>query len=94
VAFYELIAIEREGEGLVMRIKHFNAGLKGWEEKDDCAELDLVEFKGKWAVWSRRGDEAKWLLYEQIGDRQQAWFEKLSEPSPTDESRFSFLRLS
>lgn len=93
VAFYEFIAIEREGDGLVLRIKHFNAGLKGWEERDECVEFDLASLDGQRAVWCKRGEPGKWLLYERIGDRMQAWFEREGEPSPDSGSRFSFQRM-
>jgi hypothetical protein len=33
VFFYELMAIERDAEQLALRIKHFDPGLRGWEEK-------------------------------------------------------------
>lgn len=32
--FYEICVIEPEGNTLVYKVKHFNPGLKGWEEKD------------------------------------------------------------
>ncbi|HET6381407.1 MAG TPA: DUF6265 family protein [candidate division Zixibacteria bacterium] len=31
--FYELMSVEPEGSGLVCRIKHFDPGLRGWQEK-------------------------------------------------------------
>lgn len=42
VKFYELIVIEEEEDSLVLRIKHFNPGLQGWEEKDQAIEFPLV----------------------------------------------------
>ena len=33
VQFYELITITQDGDSLVMRLKHFNADLAGWETK-------------------------------------------------------------
>ncbi len=40
--FYELIALDADGEGVVCRFRHFNRDLSGWEEKDAPLELDLV----------------------------------------------------
>jgi hypothetical protein len=37
--FYEILTIVEENGGLVMRLKHFNADLKGWEEKDKSVEF-------------------------------------------------------
>jgi hypothetical protein len=42
VKFYELMAIEEAEGSLVLRIKHFNPGLQGWEEKDRAVEFPLV----------------------------------------------------
>lgn len=33
IRFYELITITPDGDSLVMRLKHFNHDLEGWEEK-------------------------------------------------------------
>lgn len=90
VFFFELLAIEAGESGLVMRIKHFHPGLRGWEEKDDCVALDLVAHTGQRTVWFRRGDKAPlWLIYERRGDNLQAWFEKPGEVTP-EESRFNY----
>ena len=35
VTFYELITIDNEANGAVMRLKHFHANLHGWEEKNE-----------------------------------------------------------
>ena len=41
-AFYELMTILPEDGSLVLRLKHFNADLTGWEEKDDTVDFPLV----------------------------------------------------
>lgn len=40
--FYELYQFAPAGDSLILRIKHFNADLSGWEEKDRSAEFPLV----------------------------------------------------
>jgi len=40
--FYELMTILAEDGSLVLRLKHFNADLTGWEEKDDTVDFPLV----------------------------------------------------
>ena len=42
VQFYELYEIAPKDGSLVMRIKHFNADLTGWEEKDKSMVFPLV----------------------------------------------------
>ena len=43
VKFYELETISEEGKTLVLRLKHFGADLKGWEEKDKTVDFRLVK---------------------------------------------------
>jgi Domain of unknown function (DUF6265) len=42
VMFSEFIQIAPDGESLIMRMKHFNADLTGWEEKDKFAAFRLI----------------------------------------------------
>jgi hypothetical protein len=42
VVFYEFLTIVEERDSLVLRLKHFDGGLKGWEEKDVSIEFPLV----------------------------------------------------
>ena len=43
VVFYELIIIVEESNSLVLKLKHFNADLTGWEEKDEFLSFPLVK---------------------------------------------------
>ncbi len=40
--FYEFMTLVEEEGSLVMRLKHFNPDLTGWEEKDQSEEFRLV----------------------------------------------------
>ena len=53
VTLYELLAIEQEGEGLSLRIKHFapGPGLVGQEAKDESANHALVKLEDRVAVF-------------------------------------------
>ena len=42
VEFYELLTIVPKDDRLVLRLKHFDKGLVGWEEKDESVEFPLV----------------------------------------------------
>lgn len=57
VRFYELILLEQDGEGVVMRVKHFNAGLLGWEEKDGPIDFALVELNECFAVFCQQATQ-------------------------------------
>lgn len=45
VQFYELCTITEKNESLLLRIKHFDKNLKGWEEKDASIEFPLVKIE-------------------------------------------------
>ena len=50
---YQLLAIEQEGDGVVLRIKHFapGPGLVGQESKDESMNHALVALNGRTAVF-------------------------------------------
>lgn len=88
--FYELIALDAAGEGVVCRFRHFNRDLSGWEEKDAPLELDLVALTEREAIFLRRGKE-RWMTYRHDGDdRLVVFFEGPDGPhDPDDEYRFA-----
>lgn len=43
--FYEFMTLSVTDRGLVMRLKHFNPDLTGWEEKNDVVEFRYVRTK-------------------------------------------------
>jgi hypothetical protein len=54
---YELLAIEQEGEHVMLRIKHFNPGpgLVGREAKEEAINHVLVRIEGRTAVFQGTG---------------------------------------
>lgn len=90
VRFFELFTVEQEGTGLVLRIKHFDPGLRGWENKDESATFDLAEHRDGEALWLRRGDKKPALLtYRRSGSELDAWFQNPGE-APADDDRFHY----
>ena len=51
VQMYELLVIEQTPKGPVPRLKHFNPGLVGWEEKADAWSYPLAHFSGRNAIF-------------------------------------------
>lgn len=60
VMFYEIITIVQDGSSLAYRLKHFNADLTGWEEKDKVVVFPLT------AASQQRWDFSG-LVYERTG---------------------------
>jgi len=44
VQMYEMMAIEQTGNGPVLHLKHYHAGLQAWEEKSKVWDFPLVRF--------------------------------------------------
>lgn len=55
---YELLVIEQEGDGLVLRIKHFNpgVGLAGRQPQGESVNHRLVKVEGETAVFEGTGE--------------------------------------
>lgn len=49
--FYELMLIEQTPDGPVLSLKHFNAGLVGWEDKAQVYSFHLVNYGETAAVF-------------------------------------------
>jgi hypothetical protein len=43
VVFYEIMSIQPDGNSLVLALKHFNADLTGWEERDEVRRFRLLK---------------------------------------------------
>ena len=43
VVFYEFLTLVEHEGGLLLKVKHFNADLTGWEEKGDFVTFRLIE---------------------------------------------------
>ncbi len=43
IIFYEIETISEENNSLILRLKHFDKHLKGWEEKDETIDFKLVK---------------------------------------------------
>ena len=43
VQFYELLTIKEHEQTLILKLKHFNPNLHGWEEKDESVDFRLVK---------------------------------------------------
>lgn len=66
---YELLAIEQEGSGLVLRIKHFapGPGLAGRQEKGESINHRLVKVEGQTAVFEGTGENPNRVIFTRKG---------------------------
>lgn len=93
VRFYELEAIEQQGAHVFMRVKHFDPGLVGWEERDRAYELALVDVQDDGAIFLETGrPDPRWVVYRREGkDRLTIHFTRTGEPEP-DPGVFELVR--
>ncbi len=66
--FYELIVIEVEGGTPVMRLKHFDPGLVGWERRKQALHFALTEHEGERAVFVDAANDKR-LVYQRSGEQ-------------------------
>jgi hypothetical protein len=45
VVFYEILTFQEQAGSLVLKLKHFNADLTGWEEKNDMVSFRLLKME-------------------------------------------------
>lgn len=66
---YELLVIEQEGDGLVLRIKHFNPGpgLAGRQPQGESVNHRLVKVDGQTAVFEGTGENPTRVTFTRKG---------------------------
>lgn len=61
--FYEFYSIQESAGSLVLKIKHFNPDLTGWEEKSNTVDFPLVAIEGTTAYFDG-------LTFARIGSKE------------------------
>ncbi len=86
VVFYEFGVMSEENGSLVLRLKHFDGDLKGWEEKDGYEEFHLVK-----ATPSRIYFDG--ITFEKVSPDEINMFVLMEEPGKKPrELKFSYRR--
>jgi hypothetical protein len=87
--FYEFMTLAIEDDEIILRIKHFYPGLKGWETKDESASFVLVGLEPGQAVFFRRNfPEPKWMVYQRSDSTLEVHFETAEGKEPDSTLRF------
>jgi len=86
VQFYEICTISEENGSLMLRIKHFNPDLKGWEEKDETVDFPLVRITDTRIYFSG-------FTFEKVSDDELNIYVLTSqEPGNEKEVKFNYRR--
>jgi hypothetical protein len=67
IVFYEFIVIEQSDSVPVLKLRHFNPGSIGWEEKQNPWHYPLVKLEKNMAVFERPDKKTR-LIYERKSD--------------------------
>lgn len=85
VNFYEIITLFEQDETLVLRLKHFSAELKGWEDKDQYMEFKLVKLADNSAYFDG-------YTYRLVSPNELHVFVVMEENGELHETKFVFTR--
>jgi hypothetical protein len=86
VGFYEFLTISEVDSSLVLRLKHFHADLKGWEEKDDMVTFPLVKIDDRHAFFDG-------ITFKRVdGDRLQIFLAQRKKDGTIHELEFMYDR--
>jgi Domain of unknown function (DUF6265) len=83
--FYEFWAVELEDHRPVLKLKHFNAGLAGWEDKNSSTKLPLVSSDQNDAVFAET-DGGVSLHYRRVAEKLTCTVHHVSNGKASDET--------
>lgn len=77
--FYEILAIEQDESGPVMKLRHFNHALIGWEDKESPVLLPLVSLTANEAVFERADKQVRLTYRRTAPDTLYAMLERTKD---------------
>lgn len=86
VQFYEICTISEENHSLVLRIKHFDGQLKGWEEKDEVVEFKLVKIEEGKIYFDQ-------FTFEHISDDEINIYVVIQDSGKESEVKFNYRKI-
>ena len=85
VKFYEIITISQIDNTLIMRLKHFDARLKGWEEKEETVDFKLVKLAPNRIFFDG-------LTFERVSDNEMNVYVRFESGEEHSEGKFNYHR--
>lgn len=85
VKFYEIITISEIDKTLIMRLKHFNSELKGWEEKEETVDFKLVKLAPERVFFDG-------LTFERVSDNEMNVYVRFESGEEHSEGKFNYHR--
>lgn len=88
VQFYEIETISEENGTLLLRLKHFNANLTAWEEKDETIDFKLVKvadhtiyFDGFTIEYLNENEMNMYVVIDEAGENKEILFQYNKVPA-------------
>ena len=85
VVFYEIMAISEVDQTLIMRLKHFDSDLKGWEEKEETVDFKLVAVEAGKVFFDG-------LTFEKVSDDEINVYVRFENDGSLSEGKFNYHR--
>lgn len=85
IKFYELVTIVEANETLILRLKHFNSDLKGWEKQDQVQEFRLVKVSDQKVYFDG-------FTFERLGENRLNVYVVINEKGVETEAKFSYTK--
>lgn len=86
VKFYEIITLSETENTLILRLKHFDSKLKGWEEKDETVDFKLVKLSQNCAYFDG-------LTFEKISEDEINVYVRFESEEKISEGKFNYHRV-
>ena len=85
--FYELMAVTEKDGSLVFRLKHFNADLTGWEEKNEVQAFPLVAKRDGALMFAG-------MSFDPEGDKFTVFLAIEHKDKAIEEAKFTYQRVA
>jgi len=85
IQFYEIMTISEVDQSLIMRLKHFHADLKGWEEKNQTVDFKLVKITPNRVFFDG-------LTFEKISETEINVYVIFEDEGKRTEGKFNYVR--
>ena len=89
--FYEFMQIERNPDGIHLRIRHFGPGMTSWQNEKEAMTFQLQDYRPNGATFRRTENDEKLTYVKQSGDELIITLSQLQNGKPA-ESVFRFKR--
>lgn len=86
VQFYELVTITEVENTLMLRLKHFHADLKGWEEKNETVDFPLVKLTPGKVFFDG-------FTFEKVNGKEMNIYVRIEDKEGMQEQKFNYKKV-